>query len=186
MNPIVIFARILFAPLILKWPLFGGILAVFLDNIDWYTKNLFGISSVGEYQIIDKMLDTLYLSFLFIITLRFKNKIVRNILIFLFFYRLIGAILFVATQAQILLFIFPNIFEIFFFFYYILQKIAEREPKIPLALLGLFLALVSFSGIIQEYTIHISHKNLPTEIQVIYIAGLAGLSGFLFRKEVRN
>lgn len=182
MNPIIIAIRFLLAPLILKWPLFGGGLAILLDNLDWYTKDLFGMLSIGEYESIDKLLDLWYLSFIFVIALKFKNKLIRNVLIGLFIYRVIGTLLFELTNSRILLVLFPNVFENFFFFYYILKKISFREPVIPLGLFAFFLSIVIVLKLIEEYSIHVTQKPLPIILALAYIVGIVIAHRFLLRK----
>lgn len=163
MNPIFIIARIFFPLLILRYPLAGGILAIILDNLDWHIKTLFGISPVGDYQLIDKGLDMFYLSLLFIVALRFKNLLIKRILIGLFVYRLIGFILFEITHLRFLLMVFPNVFENFFFFYLIVKSIA-KEPKVSWPEVVVFLLTVTIPKLAHEYSIHIIQKPLVFDI----------------------
>lgn len=194
MNPFIIAARLVFPPLILRFPLLGGAISIWLDNIDWHNMNLLGASAIGDYQPIDKLLDMYYLSLLAFVGLRFKNLLVRNLLIALFIYRLIGFILFEITHAQQLLFIFPNIFENFFFFYLILKKVASYEPKISRLALGFYIAVVSIPKMLQEYSMHIVQKPLIVELagapyelgtnyQIAYILIAALLFGFWYRRK---
>lgn len=167
MHPILILARLILPLLILKYPLLGGAVAIMLDNIDWHTRYLFDIQPLGEYQTIDKVLDLYYLSLLALVARNFKDTLMRNIILGLFFYRLIGVVLFELTGMRWLLFLFPNIFENLFFFYYILLKVASYTPKISYTALGLMLIIVTLPKLLHEYTIHIIQNPFITHINTI-------------------
>lgn len=175
MNPLLIVARIILPLVILWFPLLGGTISVVLDTIDWYTKHLIGIGPIGDYQTIDKALDLYYLSLLAIVAGRFNNKTVRNLIWFFYTYRFFGTVLFEITQMRGLLFIFPNIFENLFFFYYILQSTASYEPKIHILTLGWILVIVTVPKILHEYSIHIIQQQLVIDV-----------FGFLYRYEGTN
>lgn len=194
MNPFIIAARLVLPISIFKFPIIGGAISVWLDNIDWHNMNFLGVSPIGEYQPIDKILDMYYLSFLAFIALRFKNLLVRNLLLLLFVYRFAGFIFFEITHAQQLLFIFPNIFENFFFFYLILKKVASYEPQMSRLTLGFYIILVSIPKMLQEYSMHIVQKpliielagtphELGTNYQIAYILTLSLLFGFWYRRK---
>lgn len=164
MNPIIIFLRILVSPFILKFPLGAGLLSILLDNLDWHTKQILNIPPIGEYQYIDKFLDIFYLLFIFMVSLKFKNIIIKNTLIILFVLRFIGFIMFEITGDRLFLFYFPNIFESFFFFYYLVQEIARYEPKIPYFIVSLTLVIITLLKLPQEYAIHFIQKPLILEL----------------------
>lgn len=194
MNPIIIFLRIVTAPLILKFPLGAGLFSILLDNLDWHTKQIFNIAPIGDYQHIDKFLDIFYLLFIFIVSLRFKNKIIKNTLILLFILRFVGFVMFEITGNRLLLFYFPNIFESFFFFYYLVQLIAKYEPKIPYFAVCLVLVLITILKLPQEYAIHVIQKPLimsvfgrtfeyqDTNIQIIIILTTSLILGAYYKK----
>ncbi|MEX2007199.1 MAG: hypothetical protein WD992_00300 [Candidatus Levyibacteriota bacterium] len=194
MNPFIILLRLVLPLTILRFPIIGGAISVWLDNIDWHNMNFLGSSPFGEYQSIDKALDMYYLSLLAFVGLRFKNLFVRNLLISLFLYRLIGFIFFEITHTQQLLFVFPNIFENFFFFYLILKKVASYEPKISVWMFGFFLILVSIPKMLQEYSMHIvqepivvalagTQHELGTNYQIAYILIFSIAFGLWYRKK---
>lgn len=194
MNPILIVLRLVLPLSILKYPLLGGIIAISLDNLDWVTKDLFGISPIFEYQLIDKFLDTYYLTFLALASLKFKNKLVKNTLTGLFIYRLIGFLIFEITQIRLVLFFFPNIFENLFFFYLITKTIAGFEPNIKYLGLSLLTFIVSIPKVLQEYSIHVIQKHIEfnifgfeyyyhtTWMQIAYIILFALIFGIYFRE----
>jgi len=194
MNPIVILFRLVLPLSILKFPLIGGGLAIILDNLDWHTKQLFGIQPIFEYQLIDKFLDTYYLALLAIVAWRFRNKLIRNVTVGLFVYRFIGFVLFEITGIRMFLFIFPNIFENFFFFYYIIKTTASYEPKIRYLGVLIFIMMVAFPKMLQEYSIHVIQEPLELNLfgynyiyqgathQILYIVTIAVLLGIFYRK----
>lgn len=194
MNPLVILLRIFVPLLILRWPLIGGALAIWLDIIDWSTKNLLGFSPFGDYQIVDKMLDIYYLSFLAFVSLRFKNIVIRNLSLGLFLFRFVGFTIFEITQMRQMLFLFPNVFENFFFFYYILRKTASYEPKISFYFLSIIVVLLAIPKIFQEFSAHIIQKPLEINIlnlsylvqdpyhQIAYVFGIAISCGLWYRR----
>ena len=194
MNPVIILARLILPLTIFKFPLAGGAVSIWLDNIDWHNMNFLGVSPIGNYQLIDKMLDMYYLSFLAFVSLRFKNLLVRNVLLVLFVYRLVGFIFFEITHAGDFLFIFPNIFENFFFFYFILMKVASYEPQISKWMFGFFLILVSIPKMLQEYSMHVAQEpivaefmgtryELGTNYQIAYILIFSIAFGLWYRRK---
>jgi hypothetical protein len=195
MNPLLILARIVLPLLILINPLVGGGISIALDNLDWHTKYLFGINPIGDYQTIDKFLDLYYFSLLAVFAWKFKNHFMRNVIIGLFLFRVVGIVLFEVTQIRALLFFFPNIFENLFFLYYIIKSIATYEPKISYRMFGLLLLLVTIPKMMHEYSIHIIQKQLLIHIfgypyayegtfhQIIFIGVVALLFGMYYRKQ---
>ncbi len=194
MNPVIILFRLILPLSILKFPLIGGGISIWLDNIDWHTKELFGIQPIFEYQAIDKILDTYYLALLAIIAFKFGNKLIRNVALGLFAFRLIGVLLFEVTHVRVFLFFFPNIFENFFFFYYILKTVASYEPKIRYLGALIFILIVTLPKMLQEYSIHVIQKPLELNLfgynylyqgathQLLYIVIISVLIGIFYRK----
>ncbi len=194
MNPVIILARLILPLSVLKWTLIGGVISIWLDNIDWHIKILLGIQPIGDYQLIDKFLDMYFLSLLVIIASKWSNGLIKNVALGLFFYRFLGFVLFEITQVQWVLFLFPNIFENFFYFLIIVKRIAIFEPVFSRKMIGLFLLLVSIPKIMQEYSFHVIQKNLELNIfgfnyvydgtthQIAYILFFAVLFGFIYRK----
>lgn len=193
MNPILILARLILPLLILKYPLIGGAIAIYLDNLDWHTKDIFNLQPFGDYQSVDKLLDLYYLSLLALVARSFKDILMRNIILGLFFYRAIGVFLFELTDNRWLLFVFPNIFENLFFFYYIVIKTASYTPKISPPVLGLMLIIVTLPKMLHEYSVHIIQQPITIQIagltlhydglwsQIIFLVTLAVRLGLFYR-----
>lgn len=193
MNPILIIARLILPLIILGHPLFGGAISLYLDGTDWHTKNLLGIAPFGDYQMIDKLLDMLYLFFFFVVSLYLKNKLVRMFLIVLFVYRMIGITLFELTDMRMFLFIFPNIFENYFYFYYVIKFIARYEPKLSERMIMLTLILMAVPKVLHEYSTHIIQKPIVMKFgemtfsydginsQIMYVVILSLIFGIYYR-----
>lgn len=194
MNPVLILARLTLPLIILKYPLIGGALAILLDNLDWDSKYIWGIQPVGDYQRVDKLLDLYYLSLLALVARSFKDIMMRKVILGLFFYRLIGVLLFELTGNRWLLFVFPNIFENLFFFYYIVIKIATFTPKISYLALSFMTVIVTIPKVIHEYVIHIlqgpfiitiknfSYHFVGTWDQILLLLIIAIITGLFYRR----
>lgn len=143
---------------------------------------------------IDKVLDMYYFSLLGYIALGFKNKLVKNILIGLFVFRVIGFVIFEVTHMRQVLILFPNFFENLFFFYYIIKLIAKREPKISYPVLGIIFLIVGVPKIMHEYALHVIQSDLIINIfgyhykyehtwhQILFLLIMAIIFGFIYRK----
>jgi hypothetical protein len=109
---IIIALRLIVPLLIFRRPLAGGIAAAVTDTIDVVLVSAMNIGGFGDYyHTTDKLLDTYYLSFEFIVAMRWDNMYARWICAALFPYRILGVALFELTGHRVMLFIFPNLFE---------------------------------------------------------------------------
>ncbi len=164
MGPIIVLILRLLVPLtIFRWPLWGGIAAIVLDLHDlnlikWVgadatfspaINNLFTF----QYQGLDKFLDMYYLTFEFIVSLRWQ-RIAKLTSVWLFIWRLIGFIVFEITKIRIILVLTPNIFENFFLFHLITKR---YFPKFTLTRNNLLptLILLGLPKLYQEYMLHV-------------------------------
>ncbi|QQG43306.1 MAG: hypothetical protein HYW45_03860 [Candidatus Daviesbacteria bacterium] len=152
---LVILLRITLPLLILRWPLIGGLLSIFLDYIDFNILQAFDPGKLILYQNLDKVLDLHYLTLEFIVALTWRDKLVKKIASSLFFYRIVGVILFEITQAKQLLFFFPNLFEFFFLFYLIYQKFWGEKLLWSRKLSTAVLILLFLFKIYQEFSLHL-------------------------------
>jgi hypothetical protein len=115
---IVAVARFLVPLSIPRFPLPGILASLVLDAVDQTIFQQFPGLDLSIYQGYDKALDIYYLSIAYISTLRnWKNLFAFQVSRFLFYWRLVGVVLFELTQLRPLLLIFPNTFEYFFIFY---------------------------------------------------------------------
>tara|TARA_B110000438_G_scaffold234059_1_gene230339 strand:- start:5205 stop:5729 length:525 start_codon:yes stop_codon:yes gene_type:complete len=148
---IISFVRITASLIVFKFNFFGAILVILIDFSDLFMMNLISLGGVRNYQFLDKFLDLFYIGYFLLITLRWE-KILRNISILLFIFRMLGFILFEFFQNRIILFIFPNIFEFWFICITLLflfrSKISKRK-----IIIVIFLSTIL--KLIQEYILHV-------------------------------
>ncbi len=155
MDIFVIIARLFLPLFILRFPLFGGILALFLDGIDWPISTYRHTLVYENYQMIDKILDLYYLSLEAITVLSWKDVFAKKIALFSYWVRYCGVLLFSFSQLRFILFLFPNIFELFFLFF-TANKCATRKEFLPRSLLYLFVVCLLIPKLFQEYLIHVA------------------------------
>jgi len=136
---------------------FGIISCIFFDIYDLpilgilKSPNLFwGI----EYHYVDKVLDTYYLFFFFLLSLKWKDNLAKKTSSFLFFCRLTGVVGLLSTQERDSLLFFPNIFENFFLFYLIAKSISPTFEIKTISRLFFVLLIVGTPKIFQEYVAH--------------------------------
>ena len=100
---------------VLRWPLAGGLLAIGGDLADLLLRDLVDLGGVGDYQLLDKALDQVYLALFLVVALRWEG-VERRVAVGLYLYRLVGSVLFLVTDERAVLFLFPNVFEPWFIF----------------------------------------------------------------------
>ena len=89
-----------------------------LDGIDQTIFQTFTDLDLSGYQSYDKALDVYYLTIAYLSTLRnWSNGFAFEVGRFLFYYRLVGVVLFELLDSRALLLIFPNTFEYYFIVY---------------------------------------------------------------------
>ena len=114
---IVVGLRFVLPLFIPKWPLPAILACLVLDGIDQTIFQTFGFDPPG-YQNYDKAMDLFYLSIAFLASLQnWTCSSAVGISRFLFFYRMVGVMLFEITGVRALLLVFPNTFEYFFIAY---------------------------------------------------------------------
>ena len=159
-RTIVIVLRLIVPVSIFRWPLAGGVVSMLLDGVDVILvdvlANLLGEESgFGDtYQTMDKSLDVYYLSFEFLVSLRWKLKLARNTSIALFVYRVAGMAAFALTGARILLFVFPNLFENFYLYYLMVARFYPRLVPTTPRQLAVVLPVLYIPKLAQEYMLH--------------------------------
>lgn len=116
--------RLLLPLLILTFPLPGILACLVLDGIDQTVFQLFTSLDLTHYQSYDKALDVYYLSLAYLAIMRnWTSRPAAEIARFLYFYRMIGTVIFELTGGvhRWLLLAFPNTFEYFFIFYEVVR-----------------------------------------------------------------
>ena len=82
---------------VLRWALFGGLLAILVDLSDLLLMGVLDLGGVPDYQNLDKWLDQVYLALFLVVALRWTGP-ARTISIVLYAYRLIGFVLYRADR----------------------------------------------------------------------------------------
>ena len=143
--------RIFASLVVFKFNFFGAILVILIDFSDLFMMNLITLGGVRNYQFLDKFLDLFYIGYFLIITLKWE-KLLRNISILLFIFRILGFVLFEFFQNRLILFIFPNVFEFWFLgitlLFLLKSNITNRKIIIVLVITTLL-------KMIQEYILHV-------------------------------
>jgi hypothetical protein len=107
--------RIASALPVLRWPLAGALIAIFVDGSDLFLRDWLQLGGVKNYQSFDKWLDQAYMLTFLIVALRWE-ALPRNIAVALYAFRLAGFITFKLTGDREVLILFPNVFEYWFIF----------------------------------------------------------------------
>ncbi len=169
----VVAARILVPLAIPKFPLPAMLAALVIDGLDQTIFQTFTSLDLEGYQTYDKALDVYYLSIAYIATLRnWTNHTAVGVSRFLYYYRMVGVVIFEVTQIRAVLLIFPNTFEYFFDFY---EGVRARWDPRKLTR-GLIIGSAAFIWIFiklpQEWWIHVAQLD-ATDLIKTRIFGVA-------------
>ncbi|MFM9105744.1 MAG: hypothetical protein ACKOWF_03485 [Chloroflexota bacterium] len=163
---VVILLRLIVPLFIPLFPLPAVILSLVIDAVDQTVFQTFTSAPLDGYQSYDKALDIYYLTIAFLSTFRnWENLKAFEASRFLFYYRLVGVVLFEATRLRALLLFFPNTFEYFFIF---MEAVRTRWNPKRMAAAGVVLAMWAiwvFIKIPQEYWIHIAKLDTTDAIK---------------------
>jgi hypothetical protein len=156
----VVGARVLVPLAIFRFPLPAMLAALVIDGLDQTIFQTVTSLQLEDYQSYDKALDVYYLSLAYLSMMR--NWVSRDgfdVGRFLYYFRLVGVVLFEQTQIRALLLVFPNTFEYFFDTY---EGIRTRWDPRRLAR-RLLLAIAAFIWIViklpQEWWIHVAQLD---------------------------
>lgn len=152
--------RFLVPLLIPRYPLPAVIACLIIDGVDQTIFQQFTSLPLEGYQSYDKALDIYYQTIAYISTLRnWADPYAYSVGRFLFYYRLLGVVLFEYTQQRALLLIFPNTFE-YFFIYYEAYRLRWNPLRMSRRLvLGAAAFIWIFIKLPQEYWIHIAQVD---------------------------
>ena len=157
-GPLLVVLLRLIVPLaIFRWPLWGTVVALLLDAGDVVLIDVFKMGDFADYSRLDKALDTYYLTFALLVSLKWHG-LAKKTSIILFFYRLVGVILFEITHARILLFIFPNLFENWFLFWAARNRYFKKFQLTAKKLAVILVALL-IPKMAQEYLLHFTEAT---------------------------
>lgn len=164
----VVGARFLLPLFIPAFPLPAIIACLVLDGIDKSIFELFTASDLAGYQSYDKSLDIFYLSIAMLAVMRnWTSRPAAEVGRFLFYYRLVGVLLFELTQWRPMLLLFPNTFEYFFIFFEVV-----RSRWVPERLGTRFFVLAAgaiwvFIKLPQEWWIHVAQLDVTDLVKEV-------------------
>jgi hypothetical protein len=158
---IVVLGRLLLPLLIPRWPLPGVVACLVLDGVDQTIFQRFTSLNLDGYQGYDKALDIYYLTIAYLSMMRnWAHLFAYKVGQFLFYYRLVGVVLFEYTGIREIMLIFPNTFEYFFIFY---EAVRVRWNPVRMSR-NLVIAAAAFIWIFiklpQEYIIHVAQVDV--------------------------
>jgi hypothetical protein len=136
----------------LRWPLAGGLLAIFVDLTDLYWMNVLDLGGIPNYQLFDKLADQVYLAVFLVVALRWSGA-ERTVSIVLYGFRMAGFVLYELTGERAVLLLFPNVFEFWFLFIATLHHVRPTftwtTPRLAAVLVPLLAAKE-----VQEWALH--------------------------------
>jgi hypothetical protein len=143
-----------------RFPLPAILAALVIDAADQTIFQNYTDINLDGYQGYDKALDVYYLTIGYLSTIRnWADPFAFRTAQFLWYYRLVGVLLFEITGARALLIIFPNTFEYFFIAYEFVRlwwnpaRLSRRQILTMAALIWIFIKLP------QEWWIHIAQLD---------------------------
>lgn len=143
-----------------RFPLPAIILALVLDGIDAGLFSTFTTLPMDNYQSYDKALDIYYLTIAYLAAVRnWTNPTAVRIAAFLFYYRLVGVVLFEYFENRVLLLVFANTFEYFFILYEAARLRWDMTRVNRQILVGAAAAIWIVIKLPQEYWIHIAQRD---------------------------
>ncbi|MGB6059932.1 MAG: hypothetical protein WBF71_16875 [Microthrixaceae bacterium] len=157
---LVVGARFLIPLLIPRFPLPAIIAALVIDAADQSIFQKYTSLDLNGYQSYDKALDIYYLTIAYLSVIRnWTNGFAVEVARFLWYYRLIGVVLFELLDSRAILFILPNTFEYFFIAYEVIRtgwNPLRLSRSTVLWIAGLIWVLIKLP---QEWWIHIAQND---------------------------
>jgi len=146
--------------LIPRFPLPAIVFSLVLDAADQTIFQQTTDLDLGNYQSYDKALDIYYLAIAYLSTIRnWKDPFAFGIAQFLWYYRLVGVVMFELTQERWVLLVFPNTFEYFFIAYEAIRcwwdptRLRHRQLVLMAGFIWVFIKLP------QEWWLHIAQND---------------------------
>jgi hypothetical protein len=162
----VVCGRLALPLLIPYFPVPALLACLILDSIDQSIFQKFPAIPLDGYQSYDKALDVYYLSVAYLSTLRnWTNQGAFRMSQFLYYYRMVGVILFEMTQVRAVLFIFPNTFEYFFLFVEAVRLGWDTKHMGRWTVILSAAAIWIFIKLPQEWWIHIAQLDMTDFIK---------------------
>ena len=146
--------------LIPRFPLPAILACLVLDAADQTIFQQYTDLNLDGYQGYDKALDIFYLAIAYLSTIRnWADPIAFGAAKFLWYYRLVGVVLFELFDSRALLMVFPNTFEYFFIAYEAVRcmwdpsRLRKRQVYLTVAFIWIFIKLP------QEWWLHIAQND---------------------------
>jgi hypothetical protein len=162
---VVVAARVLVPLGVFRFPLPAMLAALVIDGLDQTIFQTLTSVSPENYQSYDKALDVYYLSLAYLSMMR--NWVSRDgfdVGRFLYYYRLVGVVLFEQTQIRALLLVFPNTFEYFFDAYEGIRTRWDPRRLGRALLIGIAAFIWIFLKLPQEWWIHVAQLDATAAI----------------------
>ena len=158
---LVVGSRLLVPLLVFRFPLPAVLAALVIDAADQTIFERFTDFSLVNYQSYDKALDIYYLSLAYLSTLRnWAHPFHATVASVLWYYRLVGVLVFELTQERWLLLVFPNTFEYVFICYEAVRVAWNPATRIgPRGMIGLTAVIWVFVKLPQEWWIHVAQND---------------------------
>ena len=158
---LVVGARLGIPLLIFRFPLPAIVAALVLDAADQTIFQNNTNLDLTNYQGYDKALDIYYLSIAYLSTFRnWGDPFAARTAQFLWYYRLVGVVLFELTQERALLIIFPNTFEYFFIAYEVVRLAWNPARLSHRKVIGMAAFIWIFIKLPQEWWLHIAQLDV--------------------------
>jgi hypothetical protein len=166
---VVVGARVLVPLAVFRFPLPAMLAALVIDGLDQSIFQTMTSVELEGYQQYDKALDVYYLSMAYLSMLRnWVSRDAFDVGRFLFYYRLVGVVLFEQTQIRALLLLFPNTFEYFFDTYEAIRTRWDPRRLARRSLIGVAAFIWIVVKLPQEWWIHVAQLDatdlIKTEI----------------------
>jgi hypothetical protein len=165
---VVVASRVLVPLAIPRFPLPAMLAALVIDGIDQTIFQTFTSLDLAGYQSYDKALDVYYLSIAYVATLRnWTHLAAFGVSRFLYYYRLVGVVLFELSQVRAVLLIFPNTFEYFFDLYEAVRVRWNPLRMSPRLVIGAAAFIWIFIKLPQEWWIHVAQLDATDTIKTV-------------------
>ena len=175
---VVVGLRLIVPLAIPKYPLPAGIASLVIDGLDKGIFQAFTTMNLDWYQGYDKALDIYYLAIAYLSTLQnWSNLYAFGMSRFLWYYRLVGVLLFEFSQIRALLLFFPNTFEYFFLFYEGVRTRWNPKQMSQAVVIAAAFAIWVYIKIPQEYWIHIAQFDFTDSFKEV-VLGVPASTGW--------
>jgi hypothetical protein len=158
---VAILAVRLIVPLFIpRFPLPAILVALVVDAADQTILQRSTDFSLDRYQSFDKALDIYYLAIAYLAVYRnWTNDFAVIVAAFLWYYRLVGVLLFEIFGERWLLLVFPNTFEYFFIAYCVIQTRWDPRRLTHRAVIGVAAFIWIVIKLPQEWWIHVAQND---------------------------